>query len=75
MSELKISLASARVNARLTQDEVAKLLKVSNKTVGNWEKGKTIPSLATMYMLSDLYRIPINNIFLPAASALSERQE
>ena len=72
MSELKISLASARVNARLTQAEVAKLLGVSNKTVGNWEKGKTIPNLATMYMLSDLYHIPTDNIFLPTPSALSE---
>ena len=68
MEELKISLAAARVNANLTQDEVAKKLKVSNKTVGNWENGTTIPSAAVVFMLSNLYGIPENNIFLPIKS-------
>ena len=68
MSELKITLAAARVNAGLTQDEVAEKLKVSNKTVGNWEKGNTIPNSATIYMLSNLYRIPKDNIILPIKS-------
>ena len=62
MKDLKISLAAARVNANLTQDEVAKELKVSNKTVGNWESGKTIPNSATIYYLSILYKIPKDNI-------------
>ena len=68
MESLKISLAAARVNAGMTQDEVAEKLKVSNKTVGNWEKGITIPNSATIYMLSDLYKIPEDNIFLPIKS-------
>ena len=68
MDGLKISLAAARVNANLTQDEVAKKLKVSNKTVGNWENGIVIPSAAVMFTLSNLYGIPEDNIFLPAKS-------
>ncbi|MBQ9031838.1 MAG: helix-turn-helix transcriptional regulator [Parasporobacterium sp.] len=68
MEELKISLAAARVNAGLTQDEVANQLGVSNKTVGNWEKGVVIPNSATVFMLSDLYKIPKDNIFLPEKS-------
>lgn len=64
MEGLRISLAAARVNAGLTQSDVAKKLKVSNKTVGNWENGTTIPSAATIYALSNLYKIPEDNIFL-----------
>lgn len=64
MKEIKISLAAARVNAGLTQGDVAKKLKVSNKTVGNWENGTTIPNSATIFALSNLYKIPEDNIFL-----------
>lgn len=59
---LQISMAAARVNAELTQNDVAKALNVSNKTVNNWEKGRVKPSLATMKVLSDLYGIPADCI-------------
>ncbi len=68
MEKLKISLAAARVNAQMTQNDVARALHVSKTSVVNWEKGKTMPSLATVYVLSDLYKIPADNIFLPAES-------
>ena len=68
MQDIKISLAAARVNANLTQDEVAKKLKVSNKTIGNWEKGIVVPSAATMIALSNIYNIPEDNIILPTKS-------
>lgn len=64
MAEIKISLAAARVNARLTQEEVAKKMHVSKKTIINWEKGVVVPSFATINALSDIYKIPENNIFL-----------
>lgn len=65
METLKISLAAARVNAGMTQNQVAKVLKVSNKTILNWENGKTAVGYAQATMLSSLYGIPIDNIFLP----------
>jgi transcriptional regulator with XRE-family HTH domain len=68
MSEFRISLAAARVNANLSQDDVAKILNVSNKTVGNWERGVTIPNAATMMALSRIYKISEDNIFLPCES-------
>lgn len=63
--EIKISLAAARVNACLTQDAVAKQLKVSKRTIVNWEKGKSMPALASLQALSLIYNIPVDNIFLP----------
>lgn len=68
MEDLKISLAAARVNAEMTQEEVAKKMHVSKNTVVNWEKGKVLPSFATLKALSMLYNIPANNIFLSIKS-------
>lgn len=65
MTDFKISLAAARVNANMTQEAAAKELKISKKTVVNWEKGSAVPSFASLKALADLYRIPIDYIFLP----------
>lgn len=63
METLQISLAAARVNAELTQEEVAKNMKVSKNTVVSWEKGLSEPSITQGRMLSALYKIPLDNIF------------
>ncbi|MDO4615534.1 MAG: helix-turn-helix transcriptional regulator [Lachnospiraceae bacterium] len=68
MVDFKISLAAARVNAGFTQAEVAEKMHVSNVTVVNWENGKTIPRYATLAMLCQLYKAPIDAIFLPEES-------
>ena len=65
MEKLKITLAAARVNARLTQTDVAKRMKVSKQTIVNWERGKITPNQAQLFMLSDIYKIPMENISLP----------
>lgn len=65
---IQISLAAARVNAKLTQEDVAKRMKIGKRTIINWEKGVSVPSFADMKMLSDIYGIPLDNIFLPSKS-------
>lgn len=71
MEKLQISLAAARVNAKMTQEDIAKELHVSKQTIVNWEKGKTIPGIPEMEMLSRIYNIPQDNIFLPCYSTKS----
>lgn len=68
MEDLKITLAAARVNAGLTQDDVAKTMHVSKTTIVNWENGNTELSASALMALSDLYKWPIKNIFLPTKS-------
>lgn len=68
-STLKISLAAARVNARMTQGEVAKKLGKTKQTIVNWENGKTIIDTANFALLSKIYGIPQSNIFLPIKSS------
>ena len=70
MAEIKISLAAARVNAGLSQEEAAKILRISKKTLQNHEAGKTVPVWETVERYSRLYGIPLDNLFfLPRNSA------
>ena len=69
----KITLKAARVNAGYTQKEVAKILKVSNKTVGNWENGTSFPRADQIDALCELYGVPYDGIkFLPNDSLLAD---
>ena len=72
MGKLRISLAAARVNAGLTQEDVAKFLKVGKQTIVSWEKGESEPKISQALALSSLYKIPLDNIFLPCNLAFSE---
>ena len=67
----QISLASARVNANMTQEEVAKEMHVSKTTIVNWEKGKVIPGIPELSLLCEIYKIPKDYIFLPQNSTKS----
>lgn len=62
MKKLEISLSAARENAKLTQEEVAQKLRVSKQTVVNWEKGRQEPTVNRAKELSELYKIPLDNI-------------
>lgn len=61
-NDLKISLSAARVNARLTQLEVAKMLGVSRVTINNWERGKTTPTVIQADKLCEIYKRPRDSI-------------
>lgn len=75
MAEIQISLAAARVNASMTQEEAAEQMKVTKQTIINWEKGRIIPKIPEIEMLSRIYNIPQDNIFLPCYSTKSRRRE
>lgn len=60
---LQISLAAARVNAGLTQEDVVKELGVTKNTVVSWEKGISEPKISQARELSRLYNMPLDCIF------------
>ena len=68
MNKFQISLSAARVNAGLTQEDVAKALKVGKQTIVSWEKGKSEPKMSQCRELSELYKMPLDYIFLPQES-------
>lgn len=65
INNFHISLAAARVNANMTQQEVADKVHKSKNTIVNWEKGKAKPDFSTLTMLSVLYNVPIDYISVP----------
>lgn len=71
MADIQITLAAARVNAGYTQEEVAKKMGITKQTIINWEKGKVIPGIPEIDMLSRLYNMPQDYIFLPCYSTNS----
>ena len=62
MSELKISWAAARVNAGLTQKDVAEHMRCTPNTIVAWEKGTSEPSVSEAKKLSELYNFPLDCI-------------
>ena len=68
MEKLQITLAAARVNAGMTQEDVSREMHVSKQTVVNWEKGNSEPTISQRRLLSRLYNMPLEYIFLPEKS-------
>jgi transcriptional regulator with XRE-family HTH domain len=71
---LKISLKAARINAGLTQEAVAAMLKKSKVTIINWEKGKTSIDKGNFDALCRLYSVDEDNIFLPSVATKSKQK-
>ncbi len=72
---LKISLAAARVNCSMTQQEAAKSLHVSKKTIQNWERGSSFPNAMMIDAICNLYGVSVDNLlFLRQNNALGVKQ-
>lgn len=48
----------------LSQEEFAKMLRVSRQTISSIENGKYNPSLELAFQISDFFKRPIEEIFL-----------
>lgn len=59
MADIKIAekLTQLRNEKGLTQDEAAKALGISNKTVSKWENGTSSPDLAMLAALAEYYNV------------------
>lgn len=69
MQVFQISLAAARVNAKLTQKQAAEELGVSNKTLNSWETGRSMPKADAIKRICEVYGVSYDNlIFLPCDS-------
>ena len=65
----KITLRAARINIGLSQKEAAVRLGISNKTLGNWEKGISFPPVDKIPAICELYGVSYDNLnFLPINS-------
>ena len=67
MYELKEKFASnlrrIRKQRKVTQKEAAELLGYSEKTVSKWECGAGIPPIETLFNISELFKVSIDDLF------------
>lgn len=64
----KITMEAARVNAGLTQAELADKMGVSRQTVFDWEKGKREIKTAYLYLFCRVTGFSEDDILLPKKS-------
>lgn len=63
---LQMSLKALRVNAGLTQQDVADRLGVSRQSIINWENDEEGPKELVIYALAYLYKTDIDNMRIPS---------
>ena len=71
MTDFKITMAAARVNAGKTQAEVAEALHVGKQTVVSWEQGRTSPTMEKAIEFCTFCNVPIDRVsFLRERNAI-----
>ena len=64
--DLAINLIKLRTKKKLSQIELSKELKVNQKNISQWEKGKVSPSLKYLVVISKFYNVTINELLEPS---------
>ena len=70
----KITLKAARVNANLTQAEMAEKMGVSRDSVAKWETGRAKILAIHLFKFCEVTGVSADNISLPESST-NRRQE
>ena len=53
-------IKAARIEKKLTQEQVAELLGVSRQTISNWENEKYYPDIISVIKMSECYDITLD---------------
>lgn len=62
MEKFKISIAAARVNSGMNQQEIAEALGVDRTTFIKYEKGESVMRMDLAYKFSKLAKVPMEHI-------------
>lgn len=60
--EIGSKLKKARLEKKLTQENVANILNVSRSTISSWEVGRSYPDLDNLVSISNLYDVSLDNL-------------
>lgn len=63
IKDFRITFAAARVNSKLTQDDVCKMLKISKKTLVSIENYKKDISTEMLEKFKEIYNVPDKDLF------------
>lgn len=59
----RLNIRQARINAALSQRDLAKMLGVSSVAVLKWENGKSFPSADKLPALANALGVPIDELY------------
>ena len=68
-------IANLRKEKKMTQEELAERLGVTNKSISRWENGKTMPDLSLLKKLTEILGITINELLSGEKLTKEEYQE
>lgn len=60
MKKLGNIIRSLRIKENLTQEELAKIIKVSRSTMGSYEQGTRDPNIETLERFADYFNVDMN---------------
>lgn len=66
----RMTLKAARINVGLTQKEAATALRVSNKTLSNWENRLAIPKADKIDPICQLYDVTYDDLIFLQSNSL-----
>lgn len=69
--QIGMNIVSYRKRLRMTQARLAEKLNYSDKAVSKWERGESMPDVATLVQLADLFEVTANDL-LADPNALPE---
>ena len=60
--ELGKQIKKYRLEAKLSQEELADKVYVSRQTISNWENDKNYPDIKSLVLISDIFHISLDNL-------------
>ena len=60
--KIGVKLKEARLQAGLTQENVAEEIQVTRQTISNWENERSYPDVHNLIMLCDIYSVSLNTL-------------
>lgn len=60
--ELSKQIKKYRLEADLSQDELAEKIFVSRQTISNWENDKSYPDVKSLLLISEVFQISLDNL-------------
>ena len=58
--DIGCKIKAARIEKKLTQEQVAELLGVSRQTISNWENEKSYPDIISVIKMSECYDVSLD---------------
>lgn len=68
-------LKENRMKRKLTQEQVATEIFASQKSISNWERGKTFPDIDSLIRLANFYELSLDTILLEGSTLVNEMKK